>query len=231
MLKGGERPKACPQGDCTYDRPPRRARDLEAMIENSHFTLSCCKPECLVEMKKGDVDAHETSCIFRKVPCPDMSCQKEVLTYMSLDVHIREKNSTVLEQAILKPTLNERIMMENDRKWDLSIYREAGFEFYPTFVKQDGLWYFWIKMKTDKLSAANWSYHVKSENVELGMLVEFTGSVQPVDLGLNEIIESGQYMFINKHTVMKLKTRASDKSVKNGYPHMIRFSFKLFKKL
>jgi len=203
-LKGAEGAKICPQGDCNYDRPPRRARDAEAMIKDSNLNLGCSKPGCLVEMRKDDLDAHETSCIFREVPCPELSCHTTVL-FKTLDLHIRENH-----------------------KDSVDIFREAGFEFYPTFMKQDGFWYFWIKMKADKLAAASWSYHAKSENVELGLLVEFTGSVQPVDLGVKEIIESGQYMLFNKHTVMKLKVKATGR---DEYPDKIDISFKLFKKL
>ena len=84
-------------------------------------------------------------------------------------------------------------------------------------MKQDGLWYFWIKMNTDHLAAASWSYHAKCENMELGILLEFTGGVQPVDLGLEEIIETGRYMVFTKQNVMKLKVRACDRNVNTGW--------------
>ena len=230
-LKGGERAKTCPQGGCTYDRPPRRARDAEAMIENSDFNLGCSRPGCLVEMKKGELDVHEISCVFRKVPCPDMSCDKKV-QYKWLDLHFKEKHkdSTILSRPILNSLLNEHVMTRSNLNRACIIYQEAGFVFYPTLVIKDGLWYFWIKMKTDQVAAASWAYHAKCENVELELLVEFTGGVHPVDLGLKEIIESGQYMILNKQKVMKLKVRATDIDVKAGYPDKIDISFKLFKK-
>jgi len=223
-LKGGEAAKACPQGGCTYDRPPRRARDAEAMIENSNFNHSCRMPGCLVEVKKDKLCAHEISCIFRKVPCP--GCDKEV-QYKALNSHIKKshEDSVVIDSTFIA-LLNEDTISKTNQTWVLFIHREAGFEFYPTLVIKDGLWYFWIKMKADQLSVASWSYHAKSENVEHGMLVEFSGSVQTVDLGMDKVIETGQHMVLSKHNVKKLKANSTNAE----YPHKLTIKFKLFKK-
>jgi len=230
-LKGGEGSKVCPQGGCPYDKPPRRARDFEALIENSTFNIPCGKPGCHVEMKKDQLDIHERSCAFRKVPCPDLTCRVEV-QYNSLNLHIRDSHldSVVITKAVRTPLLNDNIINDNDQKWALCIYREAGFEFYPTFLKQDGLWYFWIKMNADPVTAASWSYHASCENVEHRMLVEYTGGVHPVDLGFEEVIATGQYMVFNKQNVIKLKVKANEHNINTGNPNIIKILFKLFKK-
>ena len=126
--------------------------------------------------------------------------------------------------------MNETIITEPNQKWVLFTYHEAGFVFYPTFVKEDGLWYFWMKMKTDQHVAAKWRFHAKAENEENDLSVEFTGHVQPIDLGLGEILESGQYMVFTKQNVMKLKMTSSEEKIKDGFTDHIVISFKLFKK-
>ena len=181
--------KTCPQGGCIYNMPPRRARDAEAIIENSNLNLSCNRSGCNVEMKKDELMVHEIKCDFRKVPCPCLRCEKEI-QFKTIDLHIREshKNSNSLQERIFKPLMNETILTEPNQKWVLFTYHEAGFVFYPSFVKQDGLWYFWMKMKTDQHVAAKWRFHAKAENEENELSVEFTGHVQPIDLGLGEIL-------------------------------------------
>ena len=46
--------KQCPQGNCPYDQPPRRYRELEAIVENANIDFSCsyAKDGCNVEMEK-----------------------------------------------------------------------------------------------------------------------------------------------------------------------------------
>ena len=120
---------------------------------------------------------------------------------------VLQNDSTTLSRPILTSLLNtEHVLTRSNLNiGQCIIYQEAGFVFYPTLVIKDGLWYFWIKMKTDQVAAASWRYHAECESVEQEFSVKFTGSVQPVDLGLEEIIESGRYMALNKHTVMKLR--------------------------
>ena len=45
-------PKMCPQSRCDYDDPPRRNRDLEAIIEACDLPLSCSHEGCNVELNR-----------------------------------------------------------------------------------------------------------------------------------------------------------------------------------
>ena len=61
--------KQCPQGNCPYDQPPRRYRELEAIVEKANIDFSCiyAKDGCNVEMEKEALKKHEAECAF-KVP-------------------------------------------------------------------------------------------------------------------------------------------------------------------
>ena len=65
--------KQCPQGNCKYDQPARRCRELEAIVENANFDLNCCNAStgCQKMVEKETMKMHELECIFRPVPCPD----------------------------------------------------------------------------------------------------------------------------------------------------------------
>jgi hypothetical protein len=54
--------------------------------------------------------------------------------------------------------------------------------------------------------------------------------VQPVDLGMEEIFETGEYMIINKHNVKKLKKVIMD-DLLVGYTDAMKIIFEIFKKL
>ena len=53
--------KQCPQGLCSYDDPPRRYMELEAIVENADLELICIRSVsgCTVEMKKEELRKHE----------------------------------------------------------------------------------------------------------------------------------------------------------------------------
>ena len=78
--------KQCPQGNCPYDDPPRRNRELEAIIENADIEISCSNASagCTVEMKKEELREHEVNCIFKQVHCPGTNCEKLIL-FSSID--------------------------------------------------------------------------------------------------------------------------------------------------
>ena len=109
-------PKFCPQG-CDYDDPPRRARCFETLIENSDFEQECSKQGCTVEMKKDCIAAHELKCIFRAVPCPDTTCQKQVM-FKNIDLHLNEnhKDTTIARsQPSVEAFLSEVILNSGEQ--------------------------------------------------------------------------------------------------------------------
>ena len=87
--------KQCPQGNCPFDEPPRRYRELENIVENADIELSCSNAGagCKVEKKKGELREHEMKCIFRQVPCPGTAFEKIIL-FNSIDSHITRHEKT-----------------------------------------------------------------------------------------------------------------------------------------
>ena len=104
--------KQCPQGNCPYDEPPRRNRELEAIVDNIDLELSCSKASagCTVEMKKEALKKHEIECIYRQVPCPATICQKRIL-FNSIDSHISESHKNINKKQ--SPGRNPRFKDED----------------------------------------------------------------------------------------------------------------------
>jgi len=225
----GDVPKHCPQGGCDYDQPPRRGRDYEAMIENSDFELPCSKSGCNVEMKKGLLAAHEVQCRFRTVPCPDIGCGLEI-SFQNIDLHIKDNHKNartyVCKLSKIEPFLSEKILNAVDQNWVLFMWRQNDIQFYPVFVKREGLWYFWMKIKEDPIAAANWEVIAKVENPANQISVEFKGLVHPVDRGVDEILESGHYLLLNRKSVNMLK-KSSEEAVEKGYSDIIQVEFEI----
>jgi len=196
----------CPQGGCRYDKPPRRARGFEAMIEDSDLEQTCRNPGCNVELKKDQVEAHERKCICRKVTCPVTSCQNKVV-FGNIDLHIqlRHAHKTVTRtQPNIKLSMDKEILGKVDKNWLLFTYIENGVEFYPVFVKRNGLCYFWVSIKDDSEAASKWVFTGKTKSVENKFEVQVTGLVHPVDMTVDEIIETGQYLLMDRKCVENL---------------------------
>jgi len=223
-------PKNCPQG-CEFDNPPRRARVSEAMIENSDFDQNCSKPGCDVEMKKDDIAAHELKCIFRTVPCPAASCQKEILLKnidVHIDNHIREKNAVILTEPHIAPFLKKSVLNTQHHNWVLFTYHKSGVQFYPIFVKRKHHWYFWVSVKDEAQAARSWVFSAKAQKDDERMSVEFSGFVHPIDLKVDEVIKTGQYLLLNRGSVEKLQVPTQE-AVQEGFSTVVDITFKIVK--
>lgn len=196
--------KQCPQGGCGFDQPPRRARVFEAMIENSNLDLNCNRPGCDVELKKGCIEAHELKCIYRTVPCPVVDCQKEIL-FKNLDLH---KSNHFMFPAFMPDVayfFSEECLNDNNYAGFISYTCKIDeVEFYPVFVKKNGLWYFWVSIKEDWEAASTWSFTAKVKNDGNKIAMEFSGMVHPIDVTVDEVIESGHYLLLSRRNVDKL---------------------------
>ena len=229
-LEGDEGAKSCPQGGCIFDKPPRRARDAEAIIENSNFQMPCGKPGCNTRVSRGQLKVHEAQCIFRAVPCPHWLCDQEIL-FKNISSHIKDIHFTAmnLSQPIIRPFVDDNIFSNPNWNWCLFTYQEEGNEIYAQITKKRNLWYFWLTMKTDRVSAQSWKFCAKTENVQNHIAVEFTGEVQAVDSKLAEVFESGQHLILTNEQAKMLKTN-NEEADEAGHSGTIDISFRIFRK-
>jgi len=228
--------KLCPQGGCKYDKPPRRVRDCEAMIENSGLELSCNRPGCTVEMKKDEMLKHEVGCEFRTVPCPSTNCQMKVL-FKDIDFHIQQNHKSKNKEIKKKsPRMSLYLKKREKTKggfrawkldWTLYYRTQDGLQFYPQFVKRKGIWYFWVKLKESSLEAEKWKFHVQLMSVRNKMSVEFSGLVHPVDATVEEILKTGQYLLLNRQWVEQMKEMLPTEV--DGYSSFIVIPFEIIK--
>ena len=84
---------------------------------------------------------------------------------------------------------------------------QGGYFFYPQFVKRENVWYFWMQVEGDPKVACKWRFSAKTENVESGIRMEFSGTVLPVDLRVSEAIESEECLLMKKKNVEKLMNK------------------------
>ena len=150
---------------------------------------------------------HEVCCEFRTVPCPRTNCQENVL-FKDLDLHIQQ-NHKIKEKksSIISPYLKKKSLCAWNGDWTLYYHQRIGLQFYPQFVKRNGVWYFWLKIKESPIEAAKWKFQVKLKSVKNQMSVEFSGLVHPVDKTVEEILKTGQYLLLDRQLVKKMKEK------------------------
>merc|ERR1712096_471132 len=133
----------------------------------------------------------------------------------NIDSHIQDnhKYNITCKLPKIEPFLKEESLNAVDMDWVFFTWSQNELQFYPQFVKREGLWYFWMKIKEDPIAAANWEVSAKVENVENQISLEFKGLVHPVD----------------RKSVIKFKI-SSEVAIEKGYSDIIRVSFKIIRK-
>ena len=207
-LKTDENSKKCPQGGCNYNNPPHRCRDLEAIVENSDVKLSCSRPGCNEEMTRLNIHGHEAKCKFRLVPCPKTSCQKKI-KFSEILLHMQKAHED--RYKIIHDTDDPKLRsfsIFKERKdctdWSLNMMLKNDDIFYPQFVERDGLFYFWVQIKGAPEIASKWRFSAKTENKDSGIRMEFSGTVHPVDVTVEEVIETEECLSIKRKNMEKL---------------------------
>ena len=164
--------RLCPQGSCPYDEPPRRCRELEAIVDNADIELMCRNADggCNVELKNEELEKHEGICNFRKVPCPDTTCE-EMIVVSKVDKHINEEhqnsfkmNNTHFELFFEKKVLEDEYLDHALMEWT----NEQGRTFYPQIYKKNDLWYFWIKAQMNPKAACSFEITAEVKNKSTG---------------------------------------------------------------
>ena len=208
VARGG---KQCPQARCTYDKPPRRLRDLEAVIEISDFNLACRWPGCNVELSVKDLKQHEAKCDHRQVPCPYTKCCK-LVQFRDIDscrVANNHNDKKKLKDNIYKPYFRDEYLRRDHGDWALAVWTsEGGEEFYPQLVQRNGLWYFWVKIKADPKLASRYKFTAKIQSLKKGLTMECTAEVHPVDDGVEKVIASGNYLVMKTENIKKFKVNS-----------------------
>jgi len=198
------------------------------MIEKSDLDQNCSKQGCDVEMKKDDIADHEMRCIFRTVPCPVTKCQKEIL-FKNIALHLRDKHTNVIptNQPKIEPLLSKASLEAHRNNWILFTYYENQVQYYPIFVKRNDHWYFWVSIKDGHVAASTWMFTAKAENEDNRMSMEYSGLVHPIDLKVEEVIKTGQYLLLNRRSVEKLQV--VEEAGQGQFKSLINITFKITK--
>eukprot|EP00092_Neocalanus_flemingeri_P034617 GFUD01037655.1.p1 GENE.GFUD01037655.1~~GFUD01037655.1.p1 ORF type:complete len:259 (+),score=52.87 GFUD01037655.1:70-846(+) len=197
--------KLCPQGECMYDNPPSRNLDLESIVDNSDVKHCCERSQCEVEMTKANILEHEAKCDFREVPCPATICEKKTVLRL-LASHLKsEHNYRISGREIEFLVRFNTLTKGNSVDWPLQLWEYNRVQFFPQLVKRNGVWYAWVKVKGGPNDAEQWSYSAKTENKDNGIKMEFSGSVHPVDLRVEQVIQTGDCLQMNSKNIQKLK--------------------------
>jgi len=202
------RGRQCPLSRCCYDKAPRRLRDLEEIIDKSDLAFNCSRPGCDIELRREDLGNHEIKCEFREVPCPDTMCRRRIL-FRNIEKCIKENHTNMkkLSRSIFYPALSKECSRYDSKDWILFSWSDYnGIQFYPQFLKRDGFWYFWVKIKDDPEAAAKFGFSATIENPVTGLKLECSSArVSPVDSSVDEIIKSGDCLVMNSGNIENVK--------------------------
>ena len=221
--------KQCPQGNCAYDQPPRRCRELETIVENADLVLNCRRESagCREELRRVDMIKHENICQFREVPCPNSSCEQMII-FRSIDSHITESHPSIskLTSPELRPLLKQNYKEREWNDWILYEWKnELGNVFYPQIVKISGLWYFWIKVKADSTAAKQYEVTFEANNQDSGFKMMSVGHVHPIDMSVDEVMKTGDYLIMNQYNIDLLKYDCSQESQNRGCIGKLKLKF------
>merc|ERR1719186_2106735 len=227
-LKAG---KQCPHGSCAYDKPPRRNRDLENIIQKSDFGLKCSNEGCQVELTREELMKHEKKCEFRKVPCPFIDCSKWVIVRYLGNCSASHSPNTIKDEFISSFRtfgVIEEIVGSPDLSWVPRICIDpAGGQFLIQLSKRSGLWDCWVTAKTDPEAAAKLRCSIKIEKAATGMKIEFSGVVvHPIDASVEEILASGDFVVMHQENIEKLKVKCDV----SPFSHQVKISFNVVQK-
>ena len=100
----------------------------------------------------------------------------------------------------------------------------SGTVFYPQLLKRDHIWYYWIKAKTDPISAAKFEVTAEIQNPRSGFKMMLIGPVHPIDMTVKEVLKTGHYLHMNNQNIEKLKTTGGD-AEKCGYTDQLLLKF------
>eukprot|EP00092_Neocalanus_flemingeri_P107060 GFUD01137391.1.p1 GENE.GFUD01137391.1~~GFUD01137391.1.p1 ORF type:complete len:188 (-),score=37.38 GFUD01137391.1:140-703(-) len=185
--------------------------------------LSCRRPRCQVEMIKDKLLEHEDECEFRTVPCPNTTCKKKIL-FKQLEAHfkiVHQNKCFKVEKLLVQAEIYEArfgTKLEPNIDYDLRVWENNKVQFYPQCVKRNGVWYVWVKIKGGPSLASQWKFSAKAENETTGYSMEFTGSVHPVDLETDRLMETDDLLKMSNKNEVKL-----------GNAGRIWIKFKVFK--
>ena len=182
-------------------------------------------------MNKEELGKHEVKCSFREVPCPLTTCEKMIL-FSSFDTHISKnhKDTLKLKLPCVKAHLSNKIMEEENRNWVIFQWTdEHGNIFYLQLLKRGGLWYYWIKTKSDPTIAATYEVKAEVHNKETEFKMMYMGPVHPIDMPVQEVLRTGHYLLMNRQNIERLKmSRGAEQVGEDGLTDelILKFAFR-----
>jgi len=175
----------------------------------ANFNAGC--REIYVQAKAEDLEAHQLSCIFRKVYCPGCLFNvifKDVSQHLTTCPHFAQSDSLVQvsinterkkQCVIYLPILYDQGgrsgLDGNARKIELI----NGVDFYLVGEEEEGICYFWIYFHGSPLEAKNYAYTFTVKGQD-GTKISFYGYVIPLD--------EDSYVIIEKKAVFTIKGEA-----------------------
>ena len=106
---------------------------------------------------------------------------------------------------------------------------ESGYIFYPQLMKRGGLWYCWIKTKSDPTIAATYEVKAEVHNKETEFKMMYMGPVHPIDMPVQEVLKTGHYFLMNRQNIERLKmVRGAEQVGEDGLTDelILKFAFR-----
>ena len=204
---------------CRYDAPPRRNRDVEAIIEQcTELPLRCRHRGCAVELKRPLLASHELQCDKKPdtgvaLRCPVAKCldRSQFPSLVTLDMHHttchEEDLVTAAKKHILQFPINVAAQKTFNGKVLVISHEEAGLshKLYCNLVKRGQRWHYWLTLKSgSRHEAERIRYDVKFTNLVTRDCCEYSGaSVYSLLDGQEDILKRARHNIIIENDQFK----------------------------
>eukprot|EP00092_Neocalanus_flemingeri_P018816 GFUD01020374.1.p1 GENE.GFUD01020374.1~~GFUD01020374.1.p1 ORF type:complete len:202 (-),score=57.16 GFUD01020374.1:60-665(-) len=164
---------------------------------------------CSVSMVQGrNLDEHETSCRFRKVPC--ICCQIS-LPLDSLLEHIKNAHDGEEETWHEHDFVGGSYVNVNGYdQWDPTWFSHFGVIFYSMIRKEGEIWYFWISAECGQEEADRFTVEIVIANRKGDIKTEYTCHPVTVDHTMEQMKIEGNCLVMTTGQVRRMAARNGD---------------------
>ncbi len=221
--------------------PPEKVKDATKEGKGAardQFKCQYASDGCDFGIDKTVILDHEAECRFRRVPCPDGLCSKEVMA-SELVSHIKTEHADAVWEGDPGSTMGRIWFIDskmhfntNANNWVLNIWQHDGNTFIARFRKMNGLWYSWVYVLGGAKTAGQFMSEIATENPDgnADCALLYLGRVHAVDESEEDITKSGDCFVMTNEVVKNHGTQVKKVNMfKEGYDTRLGMDYTIMK--
>ena len=195
-----------------------RCRTLEKIIENAEFVLNCryVRAGCLVEGLRKDLDDHETGCVDRAVPCPQLTCADDKISLKILENHLveqhrfrhvrRRQDGWNVDRLGFQLTVLQDLQNKSAGADFLRAYQfdDGSGRVFTNFHVKNGTFYIWLALECSPSQAKACLGTIRLSNPVTKYYNEVRCPVASIDTPPSVVLESGDLLAVSGPFLQKL---------------------------